>query len=330
MALFQQLISGIIILSWPCILLLLYTRFSKPTRFILQTLFIFPILIFCSIICSLIAFIIKFLTFEFISGAYRQSLLGLIANSFNSMVLFFFEFWPNNHYVVSDEGIGDDVFYLNNILICNHSASPFDWLVVSSFGDYLGRFHNTFTLAKKEMAYVPIIGWVGGLTTAILLNRNWDKDKKMIENLCNEFKKGKKGKFKYTTPWCFAFYPEGTRFTQKKWLKAKEFAQQRGLTVYENLLQPRVKGFSYFAHHLHDILGCMIDVTCVYHPKPPSARNLLLNTRTARYTHLHLKVYREEDIPKDIEDLNQWIRDRWTEKDKRVQEMKDKKLNIKY
>ena len=70
----------------------------------------------------------------------------------------------------------------------------------------------------------------------------------------------------------------------------------------------------------------MVDITCVYHPKPPSGKRLLLYTRTARYTHLHIKVYRQEDIPKDIDQLNQWIRDRWTEKDKRVQQMKDKQI----
>ena len=75
-------------------------------------------------------------------------------------------------------------------------------------------------------------------------------------------------------------------------------------------------------------MGCIIDVTCVYHPKPPSAINLFLYTRTAKYTHLHLKVYRRSEIPKDIDSLNQWLRDRWTEKDKLVKQMKDK--TVKY
>ena len=325
MSLFGQLLTWLMIMTWPCLLLFLYTRFSTPTRFILQTLFILPIMIFTSIICSLIGLIIKYLTFELISDPFRQYLLSQISAQLWQIIIFSFEFWPNNRYVISDEGIGDDLFYLNNILICNHSESPFDYITLGSIADYLDRFQNSFVFMKKEFGYVPVIGWIGSLSAAIPLNRNWEKDKRTIANLCNEFKKKEKGRFKYTTPWCFYFYPEGTRFTKKKLLKAKEFAKERGLNVYDNLLQPRVKGFSYLAHHLHDVMGCIVDVTCVYYPKPPPI-TFFINTRTAKYTHLHLRVYRQNDIPKDIELLNQWLRDRWDEKDKLVKDMKDKKI----
>ena len=326
MSLVEQLINWIIIISYPCLLLLLYTRFTIPIRFILQYIFIAPIILFCSTVVTLIGLIIKYLTFQLVSNATRQYLLSFISSLFWNTAFFLFEFWPNNRYVISDENISDDIFYLNNMLLCNHSASPFDWLTLGSISDAIDRFQNTFMLAKKEMGYVPGIGWVGSLGTAILLNRNWEKDKRQIADLCNEFKKKEKGQFKYTAPWCFALYPEGTRFTHKKFLKAQQFAKERGLTVYDNLLQPRVKGFSYLAHHLHDVLGCVIDVTCVYHPKPPSGKKFFLYTRTAKYTHLHLKVYRQSDIPKDIQSLNQWLRDRWDEKDKIVKQMQDKKI----
>ena len=330
MSFVAKLISLITILSWPCLLILLYTKFPTPTRFIIQTIVIIPILLVSSSISSIISVIIKYLPSKYIpiTSAYRTYLLSQIAIPFHNLALFCFEFWPNNKYVVSDEGVSDDIFYLNNIIICNHSASPLDWVTGFSVTNFLNRSEKTYSFAKKEIQFIPIMGTIA-ITNGVLLNRSWDKDKQMIADLCKEFKKGIKGQFKYTSPWCFSFYPEGTRFTHKKLLKAQQFARDKGLVIYDNLLQPRVKGFSYMASHLHDVLGCMIDVTCVYHPKPPSAMKLLLYTRTAKYTHLHLKVYRQDDIPKDINDLNQWLRDRWTEKDKLIVQMKEKKVKWK-
>ena len=127
-------------------------------------------------------------------------------------MLFAFEFWPNVRYVVSDEGVSDDLFHLNAMILANHSASPFDWISIASVADYLERFENSFVFMKKQFALVPGIGWVGSLNSAVPLQRDWKKDQVRIRELCLHFKaKGSDALYRLVTPWCWFSYPEGTR-----------------------------------------------------------------------------------------------------------------------
>eukprot|EP01084_Bolivina_argentea_P296536 510726_1 len=286
MSFLYTILVWLIIITWPCILLLLYTMFTTKTRFILQTLFMIPMTVIVSLMVGIIGLIAKYLTFSLISTEVRIFLLAWISQQFWQIMIFLFEFWPNSKYIVSDEHVSDDIFYLNTIILFNHSNSPFDWMVVSSFADYLERFQNSFVFMKKQFAYIPIIGWIGSLHSAKPLQRNWKKDKKYIKNLCQKFKSNKD--YRLVTPWCWFSYPEGTRFSAKKLIAAQEFARGREYPVLNHLLQPRVKGFSYLTHHLYDILGCIIDNTVVYFPKPPSAMNFFIDTRLAKYTHIHI------------------------------------------
>lgn len=41
------------------------------------------------------------------------------------------------------------------------------------------------------------------------------------------------------------------------------------------------------------------------------------------FIHVHFRVFRKKDIPKEIDELNQWLRDRWKEKDEIIAKMKD-------
>ena len=122
--------------------------------------------------------------------------------------------------------------------------------------------------------------------------------------------------------------------TEKKLLAAQDFARKRGYPVYKHILQPRVKGFSYLTHHLRPVVGCIMDTSAVYHPAPPQPSDFFLRTRLCQYVHLHVKVHRQKEIPQaesdqDLEVIDQWLRDRWTEKDELVGKMKEGEIPYK-
>merc|ERR1712154_548133 len=59
-----------------------------------------------------------------------------------------------------------------------------------------------------------------------------------------------------------------------------------------------------------------------------------VNTRMCNFVHLHLRVFRQDQIPKcesdnDLSELNQWLRDRWTEKDTIIEKMRNKEMRYK-
>ena len=219
----------------------------------------------------------------------------------------------------------DDVRTLNCILLGNHSASIFDFIVFGAISDYLNRVAKSFVLVKRETFYVPIIGWVEGICPhAVGLSRNWEEDKISIGALCDRFNANKD--YKYVSPWLWFIFPEGTRFSNKKLIKAQEFAKKRGYPCYDHLLQPRVKGFSFLTKHLHKTLGGIVDASILYFDKPATPKNLFLRGRFCKYIHIHFRVFKNKDIPKETEELNQWLRDRWTEKEQIIAKMKSKQI----
>jgi len=152
------------------------------------------------------------------------------------------------------------------------------------------------------------------------MERNWDNDMPRLKQLMPKIV------YEYPRPWSIGIYPEGTRQTPSKLLEAQTFARSRGYVVLDNLLQPRVKGFRYLLHELKASLTYVIDVTTYYSPRPPSSIRFLLTGRLQDSTCLYVRVYKVEDIPTSEEELEQWLRDRWTEKDKIIEEMKANKI----
>lgn len=55
----------------PCLALMSYTLFRHPTRFILQTFVLIPVLLVASLVVTAIGGIIKYLSFNLISEQYR-------------------------------------------------------------------------------------------------------------------------------------------------------------------------------------------------------------------------------------------------------------------
>ena len=313
----------------PCILLISYIKLKHPTRLFFQSFILIPILFFSSLFVTCFGGLIKY---NFIlSSSFRIWILQELFKSFGLTQWFMFEFWTGLRYVVSgdDDGCSSNDNLGNCILLGNHGNTLFDFIPLGSIADYYNRVNKSFCMIKKEVLIYPIFGWVEAVSPhGVALSRSWDKDKIYLAKLCNKFNDNN-GEYKYVNPWMWYIFPEGTRFSKKKLLKAQEFAKERGLTVLKHLLQPRVKGFSYLTQHLHSSLDTIVDATILYSPKPPQPMDLFYGTRFCKYIHIHLRVFKKNNIPKNKNDLDKWIRDKWAEKDKIMENMKNGQIKYK-
>ena len=80
-----------------------------------------------------------------------------------------------------------------------------------------------------------------------------------------------------------------------------------------------VKGFTFFCQelgHAAQAVDYIIDMTTLYIPKPPPMKRYALSGRLHDRLDMILRVYKISDMPKEKAELDQWLRDRWTEKDK--------------
>lgn len=123
----------------------------------------------------------------------------------------------------------------NALIVLNHS-NELDWLVVWVLSQQSNILGNSKLFIKKAVEWIPIIGWAWKFGEIGFLERNWEKDKGVMETFFKNLRE-------YTDPVWLLFFPEGTRFTVEKHAVSMEFAKKAGLPEMKHLLVPRTKGF---------------------------------------------------------------------------------------
>ncbi|KAK1904966.1 1-acyl-sn-glycerol-3-phosphate acyltransferase delta [Dissostichus eleginoides] len=96
----------------------------------------------------------------------------------------------------------------NAIAVLNH-CSEIDFLCGWTFCERFGVLGSSKVLAKKELKYLPIIGWMWYFLEIVFCKRKWEEDRRTVaESLQNLHD--------YPEIFWFLLFCEGTRFTPKK------------------------------------------------------------------------------------------------------------------
>ncbi|ORX51053.1 hypothetical protein BCR36DRAFT_288947, partial [Piromyces finnis] len=177
--------------------------------------------------------------------------------------------------------------------------------------------------AKDSLKFLPGFGWGMYLMGQIFVKRNWTSDKKMIDKAFKGIKDDKE-------PVWIITYLEGTRFTEEKLIQSHEFAKERNLPIFKNVLIPRVKGFSASINSFKDShVKYVYDFTLAYRHKEkgfgvlPSIATILSSDLSDYQFHIHIRRFPIESIPTDDEGIYQWAINLYQEKDNFLEELKN-------
>lgn len=180
------------------------------------------------------------------------------------------------------------------VVICNH-RSWFDIPLVQEV--ITGNGPITKFLVKREIAWVPIIGWICMALNFPMLRRSIKGDGREHDYSIIQ----KASKTHGDESGALLVFPEGSRFSELKKTKQE--------SPYSNLLKPRAGGLKIIKQHAAADTN-LIDVTINYHQKDIRIWNCLHgDPRKITITLEHYKLA-------DIDDLETWLNDRWLEKDK--------------
>ncbi|OIW21111.1 hypothetical protein TanjilG_29760 [Lupinus angustifolius] len=152
------------------------------------------------------------------------------------------------------------------LLICNHK-SDIDWLIGWVLAQRRGCLGSTVAIMKKEVKYLPVLGWSMWFSDYLFLERNWAKDEAALKSGFQQLNQ-------IPVPFWLALFVEGTRFTHTKLLAAQEFAVSRGLPIPRNVLIPRTKGFVTAVKETQGTIPAIYDCTFAV-PKSETSPTLL-------------------------------------------------------
>ena len=114
-------------------------------------------------------------------------------------------------------------------------------------------------------------------------------------------------------------FPEGGDFTPRTKAKSDKFADDNGLPHLQYCFYPRTTGFVYTINAMRDAgLDAIYDMTIAYPDMLPKDPVDVGNGVMPREVHYHIIKYNNEDVPEAKEELSQWLKDRWTEKEERL------------
>jgi 1-acyl-sn-glycerol-3-phosphate acyltransferase len=159
----------------------------------------------------------------------------------------------------------------------------YDILVAFYISGYFNRVIG-FCL-KKQIAYVPGIGWWCTYMKFPLLNRNKD-DLKILET--------------DNTPFPVIIYPEGTRFNVDKYSENYKYAKQNDYPISNYAMLPKSRGS--FAISMNK--KTIYQMTLVYMDEHQRIMKGEINTFPAR---VYVHVKRHENIPTNETEYKTWL-----------------------
>ncbi|KAI8380308.1 acyltransferase-domain-containing protein [Blakeslea trispora] len=205
----------------------------------------------------------------------------------------------------------------NALVLCNHQSWS-DIYLIHSVANRRGMLKNCKYFVKDSIKYLPFFGWGMWLASFIFVKRAWTQDQRKIQSTFSTIKR-------LQTPAWIINYVEGSRITLKKLYDSQNFARERNYRVLDHLLLPRTKGFVCCVNEFRGShIKYVYDFTIAYrhrkHPKrfvqAPTMVRIHLHSLWPDYEfHVHCRRFAIEDLPTDEEELSDWLRERWAEKD---------------
>ncbi|KFZ68512.1 PLCD acyltransferase, partial [Podilymbus podiceps] len=200
----------------------------------------------------------------------------------------------------------------NAIVILNHNFE-IDFLCGWNFCERFGVLGSSKVLAKKELSYMPIIGWMWYFLEIVFCKRKWEEDRKTVMQKLLNLRD-------YPENFWFLIHCEGTRFTEQKHQISMQVAEAKGLPKLKYHLLPRTKGFAVTVQCLRNVVSAVYDSTLNFRNNENPTLLGVLNGKKyhADLYFLLFTVGRRiplEEVPEDEQECSNWLHKLYQEKD---------------
>jgi len=239
---------------------------------------------------------------------YRRT-VEIIASVWQSFLVAIIEKIYGIEMVFTGEGVNR---HEKTVMLLNH-RTRLDWFYFFSYVFHSSILNRNKIALKAALKWVPGIGWAMQADNYIFLDRRWDTDQDHISKILRYH-------VDLNSKPNILFFPEGTDFTENTLSKSNQYADKHSLSRFQYVLHPRTKGFCFFVNTLRKVDGihAVHDVTVGYPYNITQGEVELLKGNVPKKVNFHLKRYPIDELPTDDQELSQWIKDRWIEKEERL------------
>ena len=207
------------------------------------------------------------------------------------------------------------------ILIANHQIYT-DWLYLWWIGYAAGMHGRIYVVLKESLKRIPVIGWGMQFAQFIFLKRKWEQDKPRMAAHLQKFNNPK-------DPMWLMMFPEGTNLADSTREASKKWAEKNRIDDMRHMLLPRSTGLQFILQELRRTVDYVYDCTIAYEgvPRGEFAQDIFtvgasyFGGRPPKSVNMYWRRFRVSSIPlEDPKTFELWLRSRWTEKDKFVED----------
>ena len=207
------------------------------------------------------------------------------------------------------------------ILIANHQIYT-DWLYLWWIGYAAGMHGRIYVVLKESLKRIPVIGWGMQFAQFIFLKRKWEQDKPRMAAHLQKFNNPKH-------PMWLMMFPEGTNLADSTREASKKWAEKNGIDDMRHMLLPRSTGLQFILQELRQTVDYVYDCTIAYEgvPRGEFAQDIFtvgasyFGGRPPKSVNMYWRRFRVSSIPlDDPKTFELWLRSRWMEKDKFVED----------
>ena len=207
------------------------------------------------------------------------------------------------------------------VLIANHQIYT-DWLYLWWIGYAAGMHGRIYVVLKESLKRIPIIGWGMQFAQFIFLKRKWEQDKPRMAAHLQKFNNPK-------DPMWLMMFPEGTNLADSTREASKSWAEKNGIDDLQHMLLPRSTGLHFILQELRKTVDYVYDCTIAYEGVPHGEYAQDIFTVGASYfggrppksVNMYWRRFRVSSIPLDDPKIFElWLRSRWLEKDRFIDE----------
>ena len=207
------------------------------------------------------------------------------------------------------------------ILIANHQIYT-DWLYLWWIGYTAGMHGRIYVVLKESLKRIPVIGWGMQFAQFIFLKRKWEQDKPRMAAHLQKFNNPK-------DPMWLMMFPEGTNLADSTREASKQWAVKNGIKDMQHTLLPRSTGLHFILQELQTTVDYVYDCTIAYEgvKRGEFAQDIFtvgasyFGGRPPKSVNMYWRRFKVSQIPlKDPKKFEIWLRQRWTEKDKFIED----------
>ncbi|TKA83554.1 hypothetical protein B0A55_00502 [Friedmanniomyces simplex] len=206
------------------------------------------------------------------------------------------------------------------IVISNHVGWT-DFYMIQELAVAARMLPRCRWFAKRELRWVPFLGWGLWAMGMCLVSREWTRDRREMERVF-------RGVVRRRWPVWLIAYSEATRYTASKRLEAEAWCRAHNKRLGHHVLYPRTRGFIACVQNLRKTqhVNSVYDVTIAYAKNgkefqvpPRFTESLMLANLDERWRFfVHVDRYTIDTLPQSDDELAQWLEDRFVEKGMRL------------